>query len=190
MRYVKYLIFRIEDRKYAIELNHVNGTEQNYSIIPIPDPPEGIQGVINLRGKIVPVYSLRQRFGFDPKITSPGKSALIARTSGIMIAYEVDAVEFIEELEEDQIKSMPQMVENDETSFMNKVLNVRNQIVVVVDVNKVLSAEAIETLERMIEERAEADRKAEEERKAAELAAKEAELDEKASVNDSKTDEA
>lgn len=179
MGYVKYLIFRIGERKYAIELVHVNGTEQGYSIIPIPDAPDGIQGVINLRGKIIPVYSLRQRFGMDPRITGPGKSALIARTSGIMVAYEVDAVEFIEELNEEQVQTMPKMATNDETSFMNKVLNIRNQIVVVVDVNKVLSPEAIEALERMIEERTEADRKAEEERKAAELAAKEKELAEK-----------
>ena len=176
MSYVKYLIFKIENRKYAIELNHVNGTEQNYSIIPIPDAPEGIQGLINLRGKLIPVYSLRQRFGLDPRITNPGKSALIARTSGIMIAYEVDAVDFIEELETDEVQTMPKMASNEETAFMNKVLNIRNQIIVVIDVNKVLSTDAIEALERLIEERTEADKRAEEERKAAELAAKEAEL--------------
>ena len=179
MSYVKYLIFRIENRKYAIELNHVNGTEQNYSVIPFPDAPFGIEGLINLRGKLIPVYSLRRRFGLNPKITDPGKSALIARTSGIMIAYEVDSVEFIEELNSDDIKTMPKMASNDETAFMNKVLNVKNQIIVVVDVNQVLSSEAIEQLEKMIEERTEADRRAEEERKAAELAAKEKELAEK-----------
>jgi len=53
------------------------------------------------------------------------------------------------------------------------VLNIKNEIIVVVDVNKVLSQEDIESLERMLEERSEADRKAEEERKAAELKAKE-----------------
>lgn len=180
MRYVKYLIFRIENRKYAIELNHVNGTEQNYSVIPFPDAPFGIRGLINLRGKLIPVYSLRQRFGMDPKITDPGKSALIARTSGIMIAYEVDSVEFIEELEADDVKEMPKMASNDETTFMNKIINVKNQIVIVVDVNKVLSPEAIEQLEKMIEERTAADKKAEEERKAAERAAKEAEAAQKA----------
>lgn len=176
MRYVKYLIFKIENRKYAIELNHVNGTEQKYSINPIPDAPEGIQGLINLRGTLVPVYSLRKRFGLNPDITDPGKSVLIARTSGIMIAYEVDAIDFIEELEADEIQPMPKMASNDETAFMNKVLNIKNQIIVVIDVNKVLSAEEIEALERLIEERTQADKKAEEERRAAELAAKEAEL--------------
>lgn len=173
MSYVKYLIFKIENRKYAIDLVHVNGTEQNYSISPIPDAPFGVSGVINLRGKLIPVYSLRQRFGLDPEITDPGKSALIARTSGIMVAYEVDNVEFIEELDDSTIKEMPRMASNDDTAFMNKVLNIKNEIIVVVDVNKVLSQEDIESLERMLEERSEADKKAEEERKAAELKAKE-----------------
>lgn len=180
MRYVKYLIFKIGDRKYAIDLVHVNGTEQHYSIIPIPDAPEGIQGLINLRGKLVPVYSLRQRFGMNPRIDNPGKSALIARTSGIMIAYEVDQVDFIEEVEADTVKEMPKMASNDETAFMNKVLQVGKDIIVVIDVNQVLSAEAIETLERMIEERTEAERKEEEAKRKAELAAKEAEEKDKA----------
>ena len=188
MRYVKYLIFRIEDRKYAIELNHVNGTEQNYSVIPFPDAPFGIQGLINLRGRLVPVYSLRQRFGLDPKITDSGKSVLIARTSGIMIAYEVDSVEFIEELESDDVKEMPKMASNDETAFMNKIINVKNQIVVVVDVNQVLSSEAIEQLEKMIEEKTATDKKAEEERRAAELAAKEAEMAENANETSADSD--
>ena len=186
--YVKYLVFRIEDRKYAIELNHVNGTEQNYSIIPFPDAPFGVQGIINLRGKLVPVYSLRQRFGMDTNITNPGKSALIARTSGIMIAYEVDCVEFIEEVDSTEIREMPKMASNDETAFMNKILHVKNQIVVVVDVNKVLSAEAIEQLEKMIEERTAADKKAEEEKRAAELVAKEAEMAEKADADETTED--
>ncbi len=176
MGYVKYLIFRINNRKYAIELNHVSGTEQNYSVIPFPDAPFGIQGLINLRGKLIPVYSLRQRFGMNPEITDSGRSVLIARTSGIMIAYEADGVECIEEVDEDKVKNMPEMASNDDTSFMNKVLNINNQIIVVIDVNKVLSPEDVEILERMIEERIEADRKAEEEKKSAELAAKEDEI--------------
>lgn len=179
MGYVQYLIFKIENRKYAIELAYVNGTEQSYSVSPIPDAPFGIDGLINLRGKLVPVYSLRQRFGMDSVITNPAKSAIIAKTSRITMAYEVDEVEFIEQVNEDDIKEMPHIAGNEETSFMDKVLHIKNEIIVVVDVNKVLSADIIETLERMLEERSEAEKKAEEGRRAAELAEKEKELEEK-----------
>ncbi len=173
MGYVKYLVFRIDDRKYAINLIHVNGTEQQYSVSPIPDAPFGITGMINLRGELVPVYSLRMRFGRSSEITSPEKSALIARTSGIMIAYEVDNVESIEEVDESCVKEMPIMASNEETVFMNKVVQIKNQIIVVIDVNKILSDDAIESLERLIKQQADAEKKALEEKRAAELAAKE-----------------
>lgn len=176
MAYVKFLIFNIGNRKYAIDLVHINGTEQGYNIIPFPDAPECVEGLINLRGKPVPVYSLRERFGLDKKIDDPGKSVLLARTSGIMIAYEVDSVDCIHEMDNKDIKEMPRMASNDETLFLNRVIQIGKDIVVVVDVNKVLSNEAIEKIEQLIEERTEAERKAEEERKAAELAAKEAEF--------------
>ena len=179
MGYTQFLIFKIDNRKYAIELGYVNGTEQSYSISPIPDAPAGVDGLINLRGKLVPVYSLRQRFGMDSVITNPAKSAIIARTSRITMAYEVDEVQFIEEVNEDDIKEMPHIAGNEETSFMDKVLRIKNEIIVVVDVNKVLADEVIKTLERMLEERTEAEKKAEEEKRAAELAAKEKELAEK-----------
>ena len=173
MGYVKYLVFRIDDRNYAVDLVHVNGTEQEYDVRPIPEAPFGITGVINLRGKLVPIYSLRKRFGKDPQPADYGNRALVARTSGMLIAYEVDSVESIEEVNEADIRKMPQLASNGETSFMDKVIQVDNKIIVVIDVNKVLSDEAIESLERLIEQNAEADRKALEEERAAEIAAKE-----------------
>ncbi len=173
MGYARFLVFRIDDRKYAVNLVHVNGTEQEYSVSPLPEAPFGITGVINLRGDLVPVYSLRKRFGKSEGVLESGKTALIARTSGIMIAYEVDNVESIEELDEAEIRGMPQVASNAETSFMNKVIQVNNEIIVVIDVNQVLSNEAIEALERIIKNHVEAEKKALEEQRAAELLAKE-----------------
>ncbi|MBE5924643.1 MAG: chemotaxis protein CheW [Lachnospiraceae bacterium] len=155
MAYVKYLIFNIADRKYAMELVHVNGTEQNYSVIPIPDAPDNITGVVNLRGKIIPVYSLRGRFGLPTRIDNVNKSLMIVRSSSIMIGYEVDEVVNIEEIDTSDVNSMPQIATfgGSDAVFMNKVLRVGQGIVVVVDVNLVIPDEDIERLERLIEER-------------------------------------
>ena len=64
----KYIIFQLGEEKYGMNLSYVNGIEQEYHIIPVPNAPEGIKGIINLRGLVIPVYSLRQRFGMDARV--------------------------------------------------------------------------------------------------------------------------
>ena len=94
----KFVIFQLADQKYGMHLMRVNGIEQDYHIIPVPNAPEGINGIINLRGTVIPVYSLRERFGMNPRIDNPGKSLLVTNSNGTLLAYEVDAVEEIEEV--------------------------------------------------------------------------------------------
>ena len=131
----KYIIFQLGEEKYGMNLSYVNGIEQDYHIIPVPNAPEGIKGIINLRGLVIPVYSLRQRFGMDARVDNPAKGMLITMCSDIMVGYEVDAVLGIEE-----------------TSFMDQVLYVKNEIVIAINVSKVLSEEMEEALTSIVDE--------------------------------------
>ena len=60
MEELKFIIFKLGEQKYAMNLLYINGIEQNYQIIPVPNAPEGIEGIINLRGDVIPVYSLKR----------------------------------------------------------------------------------------------------------------------------------
>ena len=114
----KFVVFQLEDQKYGMSLMRVNGIEQDYHIIPVPNAPEGISGIINLRGAVIPVYSLRERFGMDPHIDNPEKSLLVTNSHGILLAYEVDCVEEIEEVPDSKISLMPSVASNEDTAFM------------------------------------------------------------------------
>ena len=148
----KYIIFQLGEEKYGMNLSYVNGIEQDYHIIPVPNAPEGIKGIINLRGLVIPVYSLRQRFGMDARVDNPAKSMLITMCSDIMVGYEVDAVLGIEEMAPEDINKMPFVASNEETSFMDQVLYVKNEIVIAINVSKVLSEEMEEALTSIVDE--------------------------------------
>ena len=152
MEELKYIIFQLGEEKYGMNLSHVNGIEQEYHIIPVPNAPEGIKGIINLRGVVIPVYSLRERFGMDSRVDNPGKSMLVTKSSGTLLAYEVDAVLGIEELTPEDINKMPYVASNEETLFLEQVLHVKQEIIIAVNVDKVLSDEMAEALNRMVEE--------------------------------------
>ena len=148
----KYIIFQLGEEKYGMNLSYVNGIEQDYHIIPVPNAPEGFKGIINLRGLVIPVYSLRQRFGMDARVDNPAKGMLITMCSDIMVGYEVDAVLGIEEMAPEDINKMPFVASNEETSFMDQVLYVKNEIVIAINVSKVLSEEMEEALTSIVDE--------------------------------------
>lgn len=152
MEELKYVVFQLGDQKYAMNLMRVSGIEKDYHIIPVPNAPEGISGIINLRGTVVPVYSLRERFGMDARIDNPEKSLLVTYSAGTVLAYEVDAVEEIEEMTPERIKSMPYVATSDETAFMDQVLHVGNDILIAINVDKVLSEEAQTLVNQLIED--------------------------------------
>ncbi|MGN0154961.1 MAG: chemotaxis protein CheW [Lachnospiraceae bacterium] len=152
MEELKYVVFQLGDQKYAMNLLYVNGIEQDYHIIPVPNAPEGIIGIINLRGTVIPVYSLRERFGMDRRIDNPEKSILVTRSAGTFLAYEVDAVEEIEELIPENINKMPAIASNDETAFMEQVLHIGKEIVIAINVDKVLSEDTMNMVNQLIED--------------------------------------
>lgn len=148
----KFVVFQLEDQKYGMSLMRVNGIEQDYHIIPVPNAPEGISGIINLRGAVIPVYSLRERFGMDPHIDNPEKSLLVTNSHGILLAYEVDCVEEIEEVPDSKISLMPSVASNEDTAFMEQVLQTGNEIIITINVDKVLSEDVRQMVDQIVEE--------------------------------------
>lgn len=151
MEELKYVVFQLGEQRYGMSLMRISGIEKDYHIIPVPNAPEGISGIINLRGMVVPVYSLRNRFGMDTRIDNPEKSLLVTYSSGTMLAYEVDAVEEIEEMRPENINPMPKVASSDETAFMDQVLHIGNDIVIAINVDKVLSEDAQNLVNQLIE---------------------------------------
>ena len=148
----KFVVFQLEDQKYGMSLMRVNGIEQDYHMIPVPNAPEGISGIINLRGAVIPVYSLRERFGRNPRIDNPGESLLVTNSHGILLAYEVDCVEEIEEVPDSGISPMPSVASNEDTAFMEQVLQIGNEIIITINVDKVLSEDVRQMVDQIVEE--------------------------------------
>ena len=152
MEELKYVVFQLDGQKYGMDLKYINGIEHDYFIIPVPNAPEGIKGIINLRGAVIPVYSLRERFGMNQEIMNSEKSLLITNSAGTILAYEVDAVLSIEQMDEKNINYMPKVAANEETIFMEEVLHIGSEIVIAIDADKVLSEDTRAMIDQMIAE--------------------------------------
>lgn len=150
MAETRYIIFDLDDEIYSINLKYVKEIEENYAIIPIPNCPTDIKGIINLRGEVVPVYSLRSRFGKTEK-REKGK-LILTYVHGSVIGFEVDRIRGIESIEDQDVLETPKLIINDETTYIDCVLWASAGIVINIAVENILSESDVQELSESISE--------------------------------------
>lgn len=146
MALVKYIVFSLNEQKYCMQLNRIQGIECSYNIIPIPLGAANVKGIINLRNNVIPIYSLKQKFGM-PDIPGPNAQILISQTHDIKLAFEVDDVLGIVTVEQEDVKKVPNVVRSEETGYLENVVKLtlpeqtKEEIVVSIAVDRIMSDE-------------------------------------------------
>jgi purine-binding chemotaxis protein CheW len=95
------LVFLLDDVRCALPLDVVREVVRAVRITPLPTAPDVVEGVIDVRGDIVPVLDLRARLGLDARSVSPDHVLILAEAGGRTIAVRADRVEWIAEAEAD-----------------------------------------------------------------------------------------
>lgn len=98
------LVFRLDDRRFAVLASLVREVVRVVAVAPLPRAPAIVEGVINIRGVLVPVLDIRQRFGMRPAALSPDQHLLIARAGARLVALRVDGAEALIEVDADAIE--------------------------------------------------------------------------------------
>lgn len=151
MAMVKQIIFKIGEGLYGIDVSKVMGIEKDIREVNIPNAPACIKGIINLRGDVIPVFSLREKFNMDVNEAIDTRELIIAKSQGVVIAIEVDLVKEIVELEEGKIGKVPSIVRNDNTSYIESVAHVEKDLVLVLNLDGLLDEEQAEHLQKIVD---------------------------------------
>lgn len=148
----KPVVFKLGEEEYGVDITVVQGIENVLPIVPIHNINENIKGIINLRGKVIPVYSLRKKFGM-PNVSYTDDTKFIIAKAGddITIALEVDMVEDIQNIKEENIHAVPKIIVTKTTEYYNKLININGRIIVMLDVSKLMKEEEVEELQKAIE---------------------------------------
>jgi purine-binding chemotaxis protein CheW len=100
------LVFKLDSRLFALHLAVVDRIVRAVQVTPLPEGPETVLGVVNLKGQVVPTFNLRRRFQMPERDIDPGDQLIIAHTARRPVALIVDAVgEIIERGDQDVIAS-------------------------------------------------------------------------------------
>jgi len=102
-RSTQFVVFSLDERYFALYLSVVERTERMVEVTPLPQAPDIVTGVVDVRGKIIPVLNIRKRFRLPERPASLGDHLLIARTPLRTMAFMVDAVCGVVERSENEI---------------------------------------------------------------------------------------
>lgn len=146
----QYLTFMLAGEEYAIDILKVQGIQGWDRITDIPNTPDFILGVINLRGTVVPIIDLRRRFKLESIPFGPMTVVIIvrvedqatARTVGIV----VDAVSEVYNLAAAQIRPAPDFGAAVDTDFVKGLATVEEHMVILLDIDTLINAGILEVI--------------------------------------------
>lgn len=148
--YVKPVVFKLAGQMYGVDINLVIGIEKQLNIVPVPNSIAYVKGIINLRGQVIPVYSLKKKFGMSD--TAALETMIVINVSGVMIALEVDDVMEIDDINPEKIVPMPMIAKSQDSQYLDRVANLDNRLIILLDVNALLTDAEAESVKQLTED--------------------------------------
>jgi purine-binding chemotaxis protein CheW len=141
MQSTKQAIFMLGDREYGLDIMEVNIIEKFMPIEPVANFPANLKGIIRLRGDIIPVYSLRRKFGLEDIEQNEDTRFIITSSNGLTIAYEIDKMNEIIQFEENQLYDTPSIIKSKDTSYIKQVASIDDRLILILDNDGILTGE-------------------------------------------------
>jgi purine-binding chemotaxis protein CheW len=134
----KFLTFFLGSEEYAIEILKVQEIIGLMSITPVPKMPEYIRGVLNLRGKIVPVMNLRTRFGLQEVEDTEETCIIVIQHEEYLMGVLVDKVSEVVDIETESIENVPSIGGAEQSEYLAGIGKVHDSVKMIIEVHKVL----------------------------------------------------
>ncbi len=146
----RYLTFAIGNESYGIEVRYVTEIVGIQTITEIPELPEYVKGIINLRGKIIPVMDVRLRFKKEPKEYNDRTCVIVIDIKDLSIGLIVDTVSEVITIPEQDIVEPPQMNKGFNNRYIRNIGKVGNDVKLLLDCEMLLTADELESLTEVL----------------------------------------
>jgi purine-binding chemotaxis protein CheW len=149
----QYLTFMLDEEEYGVDILRVQEIKGWDTVATIPNTPAYIKGVINLRGTIVPIIDLRERFGLEKLAYGPTTVVIILKvqseTRTRIMGMVVDAVSDVYSLADHQIKTPPEFGSAIDTKFVRGLATVDEKLIVLLDMDLLLNSGELALLDSL-----------------------------------------
>ena len=144
--------FFLGDEEYAIDVLKVQGIDRVSEITRVPRAPDFVEGVINLRGKIVPIIDLRSRIGLPPKEADRNSRVIVVDMGREVVGLRVDGVREVLRVPTSVVEPPPDMTNAESNEFVEGMGKLEDRIILILNVDKILDSSERQALRNFSED--------------------------------------
>ncbi len=141
---IQLVTFYLGEEEYAVDILIVNEIIRLMQITPVPNAPEFLEGVVNLRGKVIPVISLRKRFELEPIEHDSATRIIVMELQQKILGFMVDSVSEVLRMDERIIEEAPPIVSGGiNGEYITGVARLEGRLLIILDLEKLLESSPI-----------------------------------------------
>ncbi len=141
--------FHIGDEEFAVDILNIQGINRMMDITRVPNSPDFVEGIINLRGQVIPVVNLRRRLGFEQIEANKDTRIIVVEIAKRVVGFIVDNVNEVLRINSSITEPPPPMVAGIESEYITAVGKLDDRLLILLDLEKVLTVEEKEILKHI-----------------------------------------
>ncbi len=139
--------FTLGQEEFGLDIQSIQEINRMVEITRVPNSPEFVSGVINLRGKVIPIIDLRKRFGFPPKESDKNTRIIVVELSDTVVGFVVDAVREVIRIPKNITEPPPPIVAGIGSEYITAVAKMENRLLILLDLERILQEKEKQQLE-------------------------------------------
>ncbi|WP_027179864.1 chemotaxis protein CheW [Maridesulfovibrio bastinii] len=143
---IQLVTFSIGDEEFGVDILKVQEIIRTMEITRVPRAPEFVEGVINLRGKVIPIIDLRRRFGLPTRDHDQHTRIIVIEISNMIVGFVVDSVSEVLRIPEGTVEPPPPVVSGLESEYISGVGKLEDRLLILLDLDRLLSSDEQEQL--------------------------------------------
>ncbi len=133
--------FIIGNEEFAVDILYVQEINRMVQITSVPNAPDFVDGVINLRGRVIPVIDLRTKLGMPKKEHDKSTRIIVVEVNGRTVGFIVDAVNEVLRIPKNITEAPPDLVTGVNSEYIKSVGKLEDRLLILLDLTKILSTE-------------------------------------------------
>ena len=141
--------FSTGDEEFGVDILRVQEIIRTMAITKVPKAPDFVEGVINLRGKVIPIIDLRRRFGLQSKAHDKHTRIIVIEINTMIVGFVVDSVSEVLRIPTSTVEPPPPVVAGLESEYISGVGKLEDRLLILLDLDRLLSRADIDALRQL-----------------------------------------
>lgn len=138
---IQLVSFNIGSEEFGVEILKVQEINKLIQVTKVPNSPVFVEGVINLRGRVIPIVDLRTRLGMEKKLHDKNTRSIVVEIEGKTIGFVVDSVNEVLRIPKNITEAPPAIVSGIDANYITSVAKMEDRLLILLDLDKILTVE-------------------------------------------------